>query len=125
MRVRLLYLGDMAKKLMSMDYAHFENAKFFEEYEKGMQAGNNNNNGIEGLYNKLSELPGKFLSGVLSGFCRNIRHSYANGSAQHGAGLPGNHFPYNRDIHHIRCKLIAASKFQSVPQQNTLHRRIG
>lgn len=62
MRVRLLYLGDMAKKLMSMDYAHFENAKFFEEYEKGMQAGNNNTNGIEGLYNKLSELPGKFLA---------------------------------------------------------------
>lgn len=62
MRIRLLYLGDMAKKLMTMDYAHFENSKFFEEFEKGMQAGNNNTNGIEGLYNKLSELPGKFLA---------------------------------------------------------------
>ena len=62
MRVRLLYLGDLAKKLMSMDYAHFENAKFFEEFEKGMQAGNNNTNGIEGLYNKLAELPAKALT---------------------------------------------------------------
>lgn len=62
MRIRLLYLGDMAKKLMTMDYAYFENAKFFEEFEKGMQAGNNNSNGIEGLYNKLTELPGKFFA---------------------------------------------------------------
>ena len=62
MRVRLLYLGEMTKKLMTMDYAHFENAKFFEEYEKGMCAGNNNSNGIEGLYNKLCEMPAKFLT---------------------------------------------------------------
>ena len=62
MRVRLLYLADMSKKLMTMDYSHFEDAKFFEEYEKGMNAGNNNANGIEGLYNKLSELPANFLS---------------------------------------------------------------
>lgn len=46
MRVRLLYLADMSKKLMTMDYCHFENAKFFDEYEKGMNAGNSNNNGI-------------------------------------------------------------------------------
>lgn len=62
MRVRLLYLADMSEKLMTMDYCHFEDAKFFEEYEKGMNAGNNNANGIEGLYNKLSELPANFLA---------------------------------------------------------------
>lgn len=62
MRVRLLYLGDLARKLMKMDYCHHEDAKFWEEYEKGINAGNNNNNGIEGLYNKLSDLPGKFLT---------------------------------------------------------------
>lgn len=74
MRVRLLYLGDLARKLMKMDYCHHEDAKFWEEYEKGINAGNNNNNGIEGLYNKLSDLPGKaltlagmvILAGVLS-----------------------------------------------------------
>ena len=62
MRIRLLYLGDLAKKLMKMDYCHHEDSKFWEEYEKGINAGNNNSNGIEGLYNKLSDLPGKFLT---------------------------------------------------------------
>ena len=46
MRIRLLYLGDLSKKLMTMDYCHFEDAKFFEENDKGVNAGNNNNNGI-------------------------------------------------------------------------------
>ena len=62
MRVRLLYLADMTKKLLTMDYSHFEDAKFFEEYEKGMNAGNSNNDGIEGLYNKFAELPANFLA---------------------------------------------------------------
>ena len=62
MRIRLLYLADMSKKLMTMDYCHFEDAKFFEEYEKGINAGNSNYNGIEGVYNKLVELPANFLA---------------------------------------------------------------
>jgi len=62
MRIRLLYLAEMTKKMMTMDYSHFEDAKFFEEYQKGMNAGNSNNDGIEGLYNKLSELPADFLA---------------------------------------------------------------
>ena len=62
MRIRLLYLAEMTKKIMTMDYSHFEDAKFFEEYQKGMNAGNSNNDGIEGLYNKLSELPANFLA---------------------------------------------------------------
>ncbi len=62
MRIRLLYLGDLSKKVMSMDYCHYENAKFFEEYEKGMSAGNNNANGIEGLYNKLYMIPARMLT---------------------------------------------------------------
>lgn len=62
MRIRLMYLGEMTRKLMKMDYSHHEDAKFWEEYEKGINAGNNNANGIEGLYNKLADLPGKFLT---------------------------------------------------------------
>ena len=62
MRIRLLYLADMTKKLMTMDYCHFEDAKFFDTYEKGMNAGNSNYNGIEGTYNKLAELPANFLA---------------------------------------------------------------
>ena len=62
MRIRILYLADQSKKLQCMDYCYHEDAKFFEKYEKGMNAGNNNANGIEGLYNKLSQLPAKFFT---------------------------------------------------------------
>ncbi|MBQ8624746.1 MAG: ABC transporter ATP-binding protein [Agathobacter sp.] len=62
MRIRLLYLGDLSKKLQNMDYCHHEDAKFFERYEKGINAGNNNANGIEGLYYKLAQTPAKFLT---------------------------------------------------------------
>lgn len=62
MRVRMLYLSDMSKKLISMDYIYVEDAKFFEEYEKGINAGNSNANGIEGVYNKCSLLPAKMLT---------------------------------------------------------------
>ena len=62
MRIRLLYMGDLLKKLQTMDYCYHEDAKFFEEYDKGMEAGSNNTNGIEGLYNKLAELPAKLLT---------------------------------------------------------------
>ena len=47
MRIRILYLADQSKKLQCMDYCYHEDAKFFEKYEKGMNAGNNNANGIE------------------------------------------------------------------------------
>ena len=74
MRIRLLYLGDLSRKIMKMDYSHHEDAKFWEEYEKGIHAGDGNAYGIEGVYNKLTDLPGKFfalvgmviMAGVLS-----------------------------------------------------------
>ncbi len=62
MRVRIFYLGDMSKKLMTMDYKHCEDAEFFEKYEKGMRAGDNNTNGIEGVYNRISKMPAKFIT---------------------------------------------------------------
>ena len=62
MRIRLLYLADLSKKLQTMDYCHHENAKFFEEYDKGMNAGNSNANGIEGVYYKIALTPAKFLT---------------------------------------------------------------
>ena len=62
MRIRLLYLGQLSDRLQTMDYCHHEDAGFFETYQKGMNAGNNNSNGIEGLYNKLSELGAKLLT---------------------------------------------------------------
>ncbi len=62
MRVRLVCLGDLAKKLMKMDYKYCEDAGFYEEYEKAIRAGSSNSNGIEGVYNKISLLPAKFLT---------------------------------------------------------------
>lgn len=61
-RIRLLYLGDMCDKLMHMDYCHQEDASFWQEYDKAINAGNSNANGIEGLYNKICLMPAKFLS---------------------------------------------------------------
>ena len=62
MRIRLLYLGDLSSRLQSIDYCHHENAQFWEEYKKGMNAGNGNAEGIEGLYNRVSFMPHKFLT---------------------------------------------------------------
>lgn len=62
MRVRLKYIGELSGRLQTIDYCYHEDAKFFEQYQKGMEAGNNNSNGIEGLYNKLSMLPATFLT---------------------------------------------------------------
>ncbi|MBQ8634024.1 MAG: ABC transporter ATP-binding protein [Lachnospiraceae bacterium] len=62
MRMRLNYLGQLADRLQTMDYCHHENAGFFEEYQKGMNAGNGNANGIEGMYNKLTTIGASFLT---------------------------------------------------------------
>lgn len=62
MRIRLLYLGELSDKIQAMDYCHHENSKFFEQYEKGIHAGNNNANGIEGLYYRLAQTPAKLLT---------------------------------------------------------------
>ncbi len=62
MRIRIYYLGDMSGRLQTIDYCHHEDAGFFEKYQKGISAGNNNANGIEGLYNKLSEIGAKLLT---------------------------------------------------------------
>ena len=62
MRIRIMYLGQLSERLQTMDYCHHENAGFFEEYQKGMNAGSNNANGIEGLYNKLTTMGASFLT---------------------------------------------------------------
>lgn len=62
MRIRIMYLGELSNRLQTMDYCHHENAGFFEEYQKGMNAGNGNVNGIEGMYNKLTTIGASFLT---------------------------------------------------------------
>lgn len=62
MRIRIYYLGDTFRKLTTMDYKYTEDAGFYEKNEKALNAGNNNAEGIEGVYNRLFELPSKFIS---------------------------------------------------------------
>lgn len=62
MRRRIFYLVEMGDKLTGMDYRYVEDAAFWEKNEKAMNAGNNNTEGIEGVSNKICELPAALVS---------------------------------------------------------------
>ena len=56
MRIRLRYIIRCSEKIQNMDYKNVEDSTFWEKYDKAMNAGNNNAEGIEGLYNHLAKL---------------------------------------------------------------------
>ncbi len=62
MRMRLRYIGEMGKKCVEMDYKYVEDASFWERNERGLQAANNNNNGIEGIYNRFYQMPANLIA---------------------------------------------------------------
>lgn len=55
--LRIDYVRDMAVKLLRMDYKYMESARFFDERTSAFRATSSNNNGVEGIYHKLFELP--------------------------------------------------------------------
>lgn len=59
--LRLDYVRDQMIKLMSMDYKYMESAAFFEERDLAFNSTNSNNDGVEGIYHKLYELPNLIL----------------------------------------------------------------
>lgn len=61
MRLRLHYLNEVAGKLLEMDYKYTEDAGFYEKYDKALNAGNSNDTGVEGIYEKLFCLPAQVL----------------------------------------------------------------
>lgn len=61
-RLRMGYLSDLSHKMLTMDYKYTEDAAFYKKYEKGMQAGNNNVDGVEGIYRKLVLVPAQVLN---------------------------------------------------------------
>lgn len=61
-RIRMRYLVKLTEKLLTMDYKYCEDARFFEENDKALNAGNSNMDGIEGIYGKLFRLPTQILS---------------------------------------------------------------
>lgn len=62
MRIRLRYISWMSEKTQTMEYRYVEDAKFNEKYAKAFEACEGNNNGVEGVYNKLYRLPGMILA---------------------------------------------------------------
>ncbi len=62
MSVRMGYIARQASKIQRMDYKYAEDAKFFEKYDKAMNAGNNDRDGIEGIYNHMTKFPAKIVS---------------------------------------------------------------
>ena len=67
MRIRLRYIIRCSEKIQNMDYKNVEDSTFWEKYDKAMNAGNNNAEGIEGLYNHLAKLPAMTIT--LIGMC--------------------------------------------------------
>ena len=67
MRIRLRYIIRCSEKIQNMDYKNVEDSTFWEKYDKAMNAGNNNTEGIEGLYNHLAKLPAMTIT--LIGMC--------------------------------------------------------
>lgn len=55
--LRIDYIKEQAVKLLTMDYKYMEQAEFFNSREKAFEATSSNNNGVEGIYHKLFDLP--------------------------------------------------------------------
>ncbi len=60
--LRLDYLKGSCVKLMEIAYPHAEDAHFMEKYDKAFIATQSNDNGVEGIYHKLFELPAVLLA---------------------------------------------------------------
>jgi len=64
-KLRIDYIRDTFKKLVSIDYKYMEDAKFFEKNGRALEAASGNDNGIEGVYHKLFKLPAEAITILL------------------------------------------------------------
>lgn len=55
--LRIDYIKEQAVKLLTMDYKYMEQAEFFNSRERAFESTSSNNNGVEGIFHKLFELP--------------------------------------------------------------------
>ena len=62
MRIRLRFIKRMADKLQNMEYCYVEDSRFQEEYNKALNSCDNNNNGVEGVYNHIVKFPAKVVT---------------------------------------------------------------
>lgn len=63
--LRMGYVSDMFVKLVSMDYKYTEDASFYEENERAMDANSSNSNGMEAVYHRMFEMPAIALAMVI------------------------------------------------------------
>lgn len=63
--LRIGYIRDVFVKLVTMDYRHTEDASFYERNGRAMEANSNNENGMEGVYHRLFEMPAIALTMVV------------------------------------------------------------
>ena len=62
MRIRLRFIKRMSEKLQNMEYCYVEDSSFQEEYNKALNSCDNNNNGVEGVYNHIVKFPAKVFT---------------------------------------------------------------
>lgn len=62
MRMRTLYLGQLGARLMQMDYRYVEDASFWEKNDRATSACSDNENGMEGMYNRLCRIPANLVT---------------------------------------------------------------
>lgn len=63
--LRIDYIRDMFDKIVSIKYKYMEDAVFFEENERAIEATNSGDTGIEGVYHKIFETPAILLTAVV------------------------------------------------------------
>ena len=79
-RLRIDYIRDMFDKIVSVAYKYMEDATFFEKNGRAMEATSSNDNGVEGVYHKLFEIPAiVFTTAVLVLFIGRIKYIYIIG----------------------------------------------
>lgn len=61
-RLRINCLSQTFTKLMTMDYKYREDAKFLDQYQLAFDSTSSNDNGVEGIYHKLYDMPAQILS---------------------------------------------------------------
>lgn len=60
--LRLNCLNATFTKLLTMDYKYREDAHFLDQYNLAFESTSSNNNGVEGIYHKLYEMPAAVVS---------------------------------------------------------------
>jgi len=63
--LRIDFMGDIFTKLLRIDYKYMEDSSFFEENENALEATSNNENGLEGVYHNLFDVPADILSTLI------------------------------------------------------------